>query len=261
MNSKSKKIAAVAIAAFVTIFVSVRLGSRATRDARIPTAPIQKQNIINAVYGIGTVTASETFQVKTGVTSRILAIAVSEGEPVRKGARLLTFDSGVSVIAPFDGVVTSVSQKVGELAYPQSTILQMMDLRKRYVLIGLEQQSAAQVRPGMSVRLSFEGNRKQPLSGLVKSVYPSEGQFLVRAEVDNLPEALLPGMTLDTAIETFEKEGALVIEASFLKGSSVFVKKSGRVLEVPVRIGIVDGTRIEVESSDLKEGDLLVGGQ
>ena len=222
-------------------------------------AVVKKQSITSAVYGIGTVTARQTFQVKVGLTSRISEVFVVEGDYVKKGSKLVGFDSGVTVTTPFDGTVTQISQKVGELAYPQANIMIVTDLKNRYIVVGLDQQSAQTVKLGMKTRLSFEGTRETPYVGVVQSVYPNEGQFLVCIEVSNLPESILPGMTLDTAIEIYTKKDALIVPINSVKGDYVYIKTARMPNKVPIKTGIIDGSRIEIISPDIAEGDTIVG--
>jgi multidrug efflux pump subunit AcrA (membrane-fusion protein) len=55
-------------------------------------------------------------------------------------------------------------------------------------------------------------------------------------------------------------EGAATPEAVPMKPGVVFVLKHGKLERTPVRTGLSDGTFIEVESDQLKPGDLVVVG-
>jgi macrolide-specific efflux system membrane fusion protein len=221
-------------------------------------AAIQRQTILRHVYGIGTLTAEKSFGVKVGVTSRVASLNVSEGQSVKKGGRLVLFDNGAQVDSPIDGVVTLVAVKLGELAYPQVPIIQVTDLSRLYVQVGLEQQAASQVRPKMIARLSFEGSRGRAIEGRVTNVYPNDGQFFARIEVPLVPEGLLPGMTLDVAVEVDRKDGVFVVAGNLIHDQALSIQRDGKVKEVPVKIGLVDGNRVEVISNELREGDLPI---
>src|SRR3989344_1552320 len=129
------------------------------------TVQVQRGNIVEAVYGLGTVTANQSYQVKLGVTGTITAVYVTEGDTVEKGKPLVNIDSGATFKAPFSGTVTSAPFKLGETVYSQTPIVTLINLKDCYVLASLEQESALRVRAGQSARISFETLRGQIFQG------------------------------------------------------------------------------------------------
>lgn len=259
MGTKIKLSRPIIFVAAILIMISIGVFS-VMRSAGKNKAEyiLKKESIRSSVYGLGAVTAVKTFEVKVGITSSVNQIFVSEGNQVTKGTRLISFDSGVVVVAPFEGVVTSISIKTGELAYPQFPILQLIDLTNRYVLVAFEQQSAALVKPGMKAKLSFEGSRHLTFEGEVKSVYPNNSQFFVKIDVKDLPDSILPGMTLDTAIEIFKKDNAYIAPVNLIKGNEITVRRSGKQFKIPIKLGIIEGNRAEIVSQGIEENDVLI---
>src|ERR1019366_6475874 len=47
--------------------------------------------MVESVYGIGTVTARHTYQLKLGVSDTLQKLFIQEGDTVKKGQRLLSF--------------------------------------------------------------------------------------------------------------------------------------------------------------------------
>jgi len=65
------------------------------------------------------------------------ALYVKEGDTVKKGDPLIKIDDSVFP-APFDGTVTFLPYKIGEIVYPQSSALSLVDLRDRYLVVSLD---------------------------------------------------------------------------------------------------------------------------
>ncbi len=236
-----------------------RLGLRGKLSQGTLTEPLKKGPVIESVYGIGTVTAFKTYQVKLGVTSTIRNLHVKEGDPVKRGQPLVDLEGPVSVTAPFDGTVTYLPVKIGENVFAQSVILSLSDLRDRYIVVSLEQRAVLRVRQGQKARISFENMRGESFDGLVQSVYSHENNFLVRIGVERLPPQILPGMTADVAIGIGEIPGALLAPLSAVEEGKVVIDRgSGRPQTVAVKLGVVDGDMAQIISGDVREGDRLL---
>lgn len=222
------------------------------------TDPIRRGEIVDAVYGIGTVTATRSYSIKPGVISRISDLFVQEGDSVRRGAKLAEIDQ-VIYKAPFDGVINFLPFKVGENIFTQLPILVLTDLRDRYLVASLEQQGALRVRPGQKAKLSFDSIRNETFEGVVQSVYSYHSNFLARIDVPGLPSEILPDMTADIAIIIREVKDALLIPVAAYENGSVWVKRGhGIPILTPVTLGVVDGAMAEVASGNLNVGDTLM---
>ena len=228
------------------------------RDFGPLTEPLRRGNVVESVYGIGTVTARKIFNLKLGVTSTVRELFVLEGDRVKRGRRLVTLDGTGTPVAPFDGTITALPVKPGETVFAQTPILTLVDLLDRYIVVSLEQRGAIRVRAGQPARLSFDSMREQSFEGKVESVYSQQGSFLVRIRVSGLPPQILPGMTADVAILIAEKKEVLLVPAAAIDGGRVYLGGGvGTPAPVEVKIGIVDGEMAELLSGDLKEGDRL----
>src|SRR5581483_6167002 len=163
-------------------------------------------NMVESVYGIGTVPARHTYQLKLGVSDTIAKLFVDEGATVQKGQALIALVDNHTIRAPFAGVVTSLPYKEGESVFPQIPVLTLTDLKDPYVVVSLEQSGAIPVHRDQKAFLSFESLRGQKLQGTVSAIYPKDGEFYVNIEVPQIPEGILVGMTCDVAIQVAAKE-------------------------------------------------------
>ncbi|PWU22063.1 MAG: secretion protein HlyD [Bdellovibrio sp.] len=223
------------------------------------TEPLKKSKIIETVYGIGTVTATRSWQLKLGTTLTIAEEFVDAGDEVKKGQKLLRIDRQLYT-APFDGTVTDLPFKPGETVPPGVMVTSVVDFRDRYLLVSMEQQGLIKIKRQQKARLSFDTIRNQSYEGQVDAVYSSSsGLFLVRINLSHLPEVILPGMTADVAITVDEHDNALVVPVAALDRGQVWVKREhGMPTAVPVRVGITDGALAEIISGEVQAGDRLI---
>lgn len=208
--------------------------------------PLVKGPIVEAIYGLGTVTSNREFRSKLGVSATLLKVFVKEGDRVKKGANLLKLSEQLTVTAPFDGTIISIPYKEGENVFPQAVLLWMVDLKDLYLSMTLEQSAALLVRKGQKVVLMFESQRNQKYSGTVDAVVPKDGQFVVNILVDSLPEGILPGMTADTSVTVGEKQDAILIPLKAIQGFKVKFKNDGKVQKQEVKLGVVSGNIAEL---------------
>ena len=214
--------------------------------------------IVEAVYGMGTVTASNTFNLRVGVNAGIKELFVNEGAVVKKSDALVRFDDGQIVRSPFEGTVTAIHYKVGENVSPQTVVLTIQDLRNLYISVSLEQQGALRVQGSQQVEMSFESLRGQKVNGIVRSIFPQEGQFIVHIDSKDFPKEILPGMTADVAIAVGKKESALLIPTSAINSGKILIRREGKKIKTDVKVGIVDGNWAEVIDGSIQPGDLVL---
>lgn len=233
-----------------------------SRSERIKTVKVRNGTILESVYGIGTVTANKRFQIKVGVVGHIDQTYVKEGDSVLKGSSLINVD-GLIWRAPFSGTITYFPYKLGEMAFPETPLLVLVDMRDRYLLVSLEQQGALRVRPGQNVHLSFDSLREETYSGVVKSVYSNDINFLARIDIGNLPDRVLPGMTADVAIVLQSKDKVLLVPVEAIDQGKLWITRRKKYPEaIPVKIGLVDKEMAEVSSDRIQDGDeVLVKGK
>ncbi len=222
------------------------------------TEPVRKGPIVESVYGIGTVTANKSFQLKSGVLSMIRKLYVKEGDHVRAGDKLVMLDT-IDHTAPFEGTVTAINGKEGENVFAQAIVLTLVDLADRYLVVSMEQRGVLRVRTGQRVKISFDSMRRESFDGVVSSVYSHDNDFLARIDAAGLPPQILPGMTGDVAIAIAEHPDALLLPVAALENGNVRVQRLlGGTKVVPVKTGVVDGAMAQIVSGDIQEGDKLV---
>lgn len=217
----------------------------------------KRGDVVETIYGLGTVAADRTFNVKAGVTVAVNRVFVTEGEKVNRGQAIVQLDSS-TLKSPIDGTVTKISYKQGELVAPQVSILTITNLENLFLEVSLEQQSILRIKEGQPVSVSFETLRNEKYSGMVKTVYPRENQFIVRIELPVWPRGVLPGMTADAAIVVGQKQNVLLIPIKSISSGKVTRLRNGKQDKVNVKIGVLNNEWAEVISDSISETDEIV---
>ncbi|MFZ3230994.1 MAG: efflux RND transporter periplasmic adaptor subunit [Pseudobdellovibrio sp.] len=251
---KEKKIIILTV---IILFVVI-IGFTASKwfGSQVETTP-KFGNVVESIYGLGTVTANKIFHVRSGVTLTVQKLFVNEGDLVKPGEALVKLDES-TMRSPIDGTVTLVAYKNGELVTPQASIVTVTNLEHLLLEVSLEQQSILRVKNGQPVFVSFESLRDEKYEGTVASVYPRDNQFIVRIQLKKWPIGVLPGMTADVAIMVGQKDNVLLIPIRCIVAGQVTRIRDGKKERIPIKLGVIDGEWGEVTSANILESDKLV---
>jgi len=214
--------------------------------------------INEAIYGLGTVKTDEKFSFKVAIPKTIKDLYVKEGDLVSIGQKLLAFDDGMIVKSPIKGTVSNLPSSIGENVFTDRPVIEIENLDKLYIEAVLDQQSTMRVKKNENVKISFESTDAATYAGKITSLYPSNGQFLARLEVAQLPAHILPGMTADLAVEVAHKESALLIPVRAVQMGVVLIERSGHQQKVNVKLGIMDQEWAEVISDTILPTDKVL---
>jgi HlyD family secretion protein len=171
-----------------------------------------------------------------------------------------------TLTAPFGGVITSVDIVPGSVA--SGSVARLVNRDPLHVDLKLSENDVAKVAKGMPVTLTIDALRGEPLTGTVTYIATaaetSSGvvTYEVRVSVDDPGEQVKIGMTANLDIVYATKDDALLVPNSALlpngAGYAVQVPNAdGAVEEVPVTVGLSDGTSTEIVSG-LSAGQAVI---
>lgn len=222
------------------------------------TSEIIRGSIVDSVYGLATVNSSNVYHLRVAIPSSIRKIYVEEGDSVQVGSSLVEFDSFGTMKSPLDGIVTNIAYETKETVVPQTPVLTVMDLKKRYLAVSLEEKGAVKVKRGQAVRIRFEALGERTFIGIVKSVYPLDGQFEVHIEPKEIPSEILPGMTADVAIETATKENVALVPTKAIRSGKIKILRNGNIITREIRTGLSNGEYTELLSDEAALGEKVI---
>lgn len=218
----------------------------------------KKGEVLEAIYGLGKVVSDETFEVKVGVVTSVEDLYVKEGDQVSRKQKLIELDGQRIFHAPFSGTITKINYEKGEVITPQSVVLKLENLSKLYVEVSLEQNAALRVKAGMKTNITFESQSQRKYEGIVRHIYPRDGEFITRVEVQGLSAGILPGMTADVVIVVGKKENVLLVPIKSVIDGKVSISHEGKKKKVKVETGNSDGMWVEVKEGDIHLDDQIM---
>lgn len=191
-----------------------------------------------------------------------LALMAEQAEVARRTAQAPNL-----VVAPFDGVVSSVFVNVGQIVEPRTVVVGIVDPNGVSVVANATEYDVPKLQPGMPVELSFPGIADEITVGAVSTIAGAAttvGEkvlFPVQVDLATVPQALRVGMTASVTVPLKEAYNALYIPVAAVRisGSQTTVVKvlpDDKITEVPVQLGSTFGSDVQVISG-LEEGDIV----
>lgn len=179
-------------------------------------------------------------------------------QAARRASELLTF---MQLRTPADGTVIRRDGEVGDYIPVNQPVFYLakagVPLR---ISADVDEEDIPLVKVGQKVLIRSDAFLGRVFTGKVVEITPKGDpvarSYRVRIELPS-DTALMIGMTAETNIVTAEKQDALLVPASAVAGSSVWVVRDGKLESVPVQIGIKGRERVEA-ASGLTEGDMVV---
>lgn len=230
-----------------------------------PVVSVEKSTIVNELTLPGTISRDSDVVVRSNVNGRVTAVHVGSGSAVNAGDALFTVKQDsperlVDVTAPEAGTLGELGVVAGQDVQAGGEVTKLTPNRFHVL---------ATVEPVLLYRLLNAPSEAQvtitggpapfTCTGLSTQV-SEEGATSVRCNIPT-DQVVFPGLParIDVAVGT--AENVLAIPATAVKGGSgtgvVWTVKDGSdPVETPVKLGVTDGTLVEV-TEGLNEGDQL----
>ena len=201
------------------------------------------------------------------------------------------------IVSPVEGTVISRNVDIGQTVVSnlQSSTLFLIakDLTRMQVDTNVAEADIAAVKVGQRATFTVQAFPDKEFEGTVRQIrqapvtVQSVVTYDVVVDVGNPAKQLLPGMTADTHIVTASARNVLRVPLPAIRfvppdiakrraemrekwqngerpsrrgppGSRVWVLKDGQLTPVPVKVGLDDGTLVEVSGDGLQPGDKVV---
>jgi multidrug efflux pump subunit AcrA (membrane-fusion protein) len=157
-----------------------------------------------------------------------LLLTEAEARVSRTQAHLIRVQvelAGSEVRAPFDAIVMQVNAKIGETVAAHAGFILLSDTRSLEVAVTVIEEDLPLVEIGQSVELYFDARPDVQGIGRVDRIVPQRlpgdrPLYAVYITVQELPEGLAPGMTVDASIITAIREGVLRLPKALVRARS-----------------------------------------
>ena len=207
---------------------------------------------------------SATYTASSGGTVR--NVYVRDGDPVKKGQRLVRMSNGSLYTADFDGKVNIVSVSVGDEVAAGDTLIQIADFEHMQVSFRVDEYDIGDVQVGEPCTVTATATEKTFLSAIdtINYISSSTGNvayYTATANVD-VDGGVYPGMQVTVTIPQEEAVDVVVLKAdalSFNLENQAFVYKMTEdetLEEVKVEVGVSNGNYVEIRSG-LESGETV----
>jgi RND family efflux transporter MFP subunit len=166
----------------------------------------------------------------------------------------------MTIAAPFDGVVSQVLARPGDLIGGGAPIATVIST-SRTVVARISEENFAGIRIGQKAIVRFLTYGYETYTATVSKILPTADPITQRYEVflnvDHPLERLVPGLTGEVSIVVGEHDNALIVPRRALFGDSLFMVKEGRVQLCKVSVGYVGLNEAEILQG-VTEGDEVI---
>ncbi len=168
--------------------------------------------------------------------------------------------------SPMDGTVATLVRRAGDLLQVGDEVLTVVDLRKPYLRVAVDERDLGKVAPGQEARIVFDAYRDQVFVGEVWRIVPTLDRLTRSADVLVRLPAGVPPLSLDLTatvnIVIKRVENAVLVPSLALRGTgserTVLRPNAEWVLEaIPVGVGVCDTEHCQV-TAGLQPGELIV---
>lgn len=168
------------------------------------------------------------------------------------------------IVAPFDGVVTTVGPVVGAQGGGNTTI-KLADNTQYHVDVLVDEAEIAQVKTGQQVKVTFDALTEVSTTGAVTRISPagtvSNGvvNYTVRVDLDPVTATLRNDMTSSVSVIVGTHANVLAVPGGAIRSDTKggyyvnVVQTDGTAKQVPVTTGYTDGTLTEV-AGEIQQG-------
>jgi RND family efflux transporter MFP subunit len=166
----------------------------------------------------------------------------------------------MTITAPFDGVISEVMARPGDLIGGNTIIAHLISL-SRTVESKISEEDFADIRIGQKASVRFLTYGEKTYGAKVVKILPTADpatqRYIVHLQVDIPPDQLVPGITGEVVIDVGEHENTLIVPRRAVAGNSLYAVNNGRIELRKVKLGYVSLNEVEILSG-VKEGEPVI---
>ncbi len=172
----------------------------------------------------------------------------------------------MTIVAPFDGVVTAVSFQPGEVA--SGSVVELLDLTSLQIILQVDEVDVGQLANGQEATVTVQSFPGVSIPAEIAAIAATSTAlssggvaYDVRLDLAETDLPLFAGMTADASLLTAEKQGVVLVPNAAIRVdrtngsySAMRMADDGTFEEVPITVGLRDAQFTEV-TSGLEVGD------
>jgi len=171
--------------------------------------------------------------------------------------------------APFDGIITKIDAKVGEIAYPNVPLITMMGIDTFQIESFIPEVHISKIKLGDEADVTLDAYGENVVfKAQIISIDPAEtirdgvSTYKVKFQFKENDERIKSGMTANIAVISFSKPNTIVVPGGIIfdKNGKKFiqVKENKKILEREVVTGSVSSLNQVEIISGLTDGEVVI---
>lgn len=173
--------------------------------------------------------------------------------------------SQTKVEASFDGIVDVVYQKIGEMASPQTPLLELVDMSSLFINAEVSESYLPFIAKGDEVGVTFDVypdlRLKSKITKVGNIINKGSRTFEIRLKINNVENKIKPNMVSKVQFVDYFNPTAFVVPALVVKkdltGNFLYLAREGKAVKQYLVTGKINATDMEVVDG-LKEGDSVI---
>ncbi|MCD6216874.1 efflux RND transporter periplasmic adaptor subunit [bacterium] len=169
------------------------------------------------------------------------------------------------ITAPFDGIITKVHVRYGDLVSARAPLIEMYAPESLVLRFAVPEAHVAAVKPGLKLKASFDAIPGKIFAAEVELVYPQLDEVMRTRTIEaRLTESaeLLPNMFTRLTLELQKAENAALVPANAVltttKGVNVvFIADQGKAQQCEVELGIRQENVVQIIKG-IEPGDKVI---
>jgi len=165
------------------------------------------------------------------------------------------------ILAPFDGIITKMDAKVGEIASPNTSLITMMGVGTFQIESFIPEVNIAEIALNQEAKVTLDayGDSTVFLAKVV-SIDPAEtikdgvSTYKTKFQFKNIDDRIKSGMTANVSITIFDKPNVIAVP-----GGVVFDKNGKKFVQVKVNDKISDREVLTGSVSSLGQTEIVSG--
>ncbi|MFA5841233.1 MAG: efflux RND transporter periplasmic adaptor subunit [Candidatus Paceibacterota bacterium] len=173
------------------------------------------------------------------------------------------------IVAPFNGVITKVDAKVGEVASPNVPLIQVMSVGTFQIESFVPEVNIALIKLNDEAKVTLDAygenvtfNAKVVLIDPAETIKDGVSTYKVKLQFSEKDERIKSGMTANVSIITFNKPNVIVVPGGVILSKDnkkfVQVKNDENIIEKEVVLGSISSLGQAEIVSGLSDGDLVI---
>ena len=188
-------------------------------------------------------------------------LQAAEAEVARLGDEI----TRMTIVAPFDGVVTAEQTQRGQWVAKGGPVVEIVDLSRVEIAVPFPERAVGRLRPGTPAEVRFDALGDRTSTGEVIAIVPqgdvASRTFRVKVRVANPDRAIKAGMFARVSFGVGGRREAILVPKDAVvhrAGTTlVYVVNGETVHEVQVQTGAAQGSAVEV-AGGLRPGEMVV---